>query len=180
MFDVFYPRLAADPSSPNRGRIYCVWRDGHGADESYILFACSRDGGTTWSIPVIVSEQPAGVGAGPDYSADIPAIAVNKTGVIAVTWYDRRGFPKHVVGPGGVIPPAPGYDARLRVSCDGGQTWQPSVKLNAEAMKADRLEARHWMGLVAAADGRFHAAWIGDSTGRRQVWTTAIDVGGQD
>ncbi len=181
VFDVFYPRLAPDPGSPKLdGRLYCVWRDGHGSDESYILFARSRDGGTTWSAPVILSEQPAGPDPGPEYNADIPAIAVNKSGVVAVTWYDRRGLPRHVVGPGGIIPPAPGYNARLRVSCDGGATWQPSVQLNAVPMQADRLEARYWTGLAAAPDGRFHAAWISDATGKRQVWTAAIEVGSLD
>src|SRR5262249_35340366 len=138
VFGVFYPRLAVDPGSSNfGGRLYCVWRDGHMSDESYILFASSRDGGATWSPPVIVSEQAAGADAGPDYGADIPAVAVNKNGVVAVTWYDRSGLPKHVVGADGVIPPAPGYNARLRVSCDGGETWQPSVQLNEVAMKGN-------------------------------------------
>jgi hypothetical protein len=181
VFDVFYPRLAADPGSPKfAGRVYCVWRDGHGSDESYILFACSRNGGATWSVPAVVSEQPAGSDAGPDYGADIPAIAVDKKGVIAVTWYDRRGLSKHVVGPGGVIPPVPGYDARVRISCDGGATWQPSAKLNEVPIQANQLDARYWTGLAAAADGTFHAAWIGDATGKRQVWTAAIDVTGAD
>ena len=166
MFDVFYPRLAFDPGSTKfAGRVYCVWRDGHGIDESYILFASSHDGGADRTSPVIVSEQPAGGDPGPDYGADIPAIAVNKGGLLAVTWYDRRGLPKHTVGPDGVISPALGYDARFRVSCDGGETWQPSVVLNEVPMRGDRLEARHWTGLAAAADGRFHAAWISDATG---------------
>jgi uncharacterized protein YodC (DUF2158 family) len=178
MFDVFYPRLAVDSGSAKfAGRVYCVWRDGHGLDESYILFASSRDGGATWTSPVIVSEQPAGADAGPDYGADIPAIAVNKDGIVAVTWYDRRGLPKHTVNPDGVIPPALGYNARIRVSCDGGETWQSSVLLNEVPMRGDRLEARHWTGLAAAADGRFHAVWISDATGKRQVWTAAIRVG---
>jgi hypothetical protein len=45
-------------------------------------------------------------------------------------------------------------------------------------MRGDVEEARHWTGLAAGADGRFHAAWIGDATGTRQVWTAAVEVGG--
>ena len=123
-----------------------------------------------------MSEQPLRMDAGPDYTADIPAIAVNREGVVAVSWYDRRGLPKPTVGPGNLIPPAEGYDARLRVSCDGGKTWLPSVRLNQVPMTGQLIEARGWAGLAASADGRFHAAWIGDSTGRRQVWTAAVVV----
>ena len=178
VFDVFYPRLAADLGSPKfSGRVYCVWRDGHGLDESYILFATSYDDGATWSVPGILSEQPAGADAGPDYGTDIPAIAVNQQGVVAVSWYDRRGLPKHVVGLGGVIPSVPGYNARIRVSLDGGKTWTPSLQMNATPIKGNLEDARYWTGLAAAADGRFHAAWIGDATGKRQVWATAIEVG---
>src|SRR5205085_404835 len=117
-----------------------------------------------------------GPDADSDFGADIPALAVNKDGIVAVTWYDRRGLPKHAVGPDGVIPPAPGYNARIRVSCDGGATWQSNEHLNEVPMKGMQLEARYWTGLAAAADGRFHAAWIGDASGQRQVWTATIAV----
>jgi hypothetical protein len=43
-------------------------------------------------------------------------------------------------------------------------------------MKGIQREARYWTGLAAAADGRFHAAWIGEATGQRQVCTSAIAV----
>jgi uncharacterized protein (TIGR03067 family) len=174
-FNLFYPQLAVDPGSARfAGSVYCVWRDGR--NEAYILFNRSSDGGATWSVPVVLSEQALGMDAGPDYTADVPAMAVNKGGVVAVTWYDRRGLPKSAVGPGNLIPAAEGYDARLRVSCDGGKTWLPSVRLNEVPMTGELIEARGWAGLAASADGRFHAAWIGDSTGRRQVWTAAVDV----
>jgi hypothetical protein len=176
-FDVFYPSLAVDPGTAAfAGRVYCVWRDGHTSDQSYILFASSQDGGTTWTVPAVVSEQPAGADGDSDYGTDIPAVAVNKDGVVAAAWYDRRGLPKHVVRPDGVIPPVPGYNVRLRVSRDGGATWQPSVSLNDVPMKGMQGAARYWIGLAAGADGRFHAAWIGDATGKRQIWTAAITI----
>ena len=46
-----------------------------------------------------------------------------------------------------------------------------------EAAHVDHLHPDAGIALAAAADGRFHAAWIGDSTGKRQVWTAAVDVG---
>ena len=85
------------------GRLYCVWRDGHASDETYVLLSSSRNSGASWSAPVVVSEQLAGASTGPDYAADVPAVVVNKDGTVAVSWYDRAGLPGHVVGPGGVI-----------------------------------------------------------------------------
>jgi hypothetical protein len=83
-FSLFYPQLAVDPASARfAGSLYCVWRDGR--DEAYILFNRSSDGGATWSAPVVLSEQPLGMDAGPEYTADISAIAVNKEGVVAVS-----------------------------------------------------------------------------------------------
>jgi hypothetical protein len=178
VFNVFYPALAVDSGNRFPGRLYCVWREGH--VRAYILFASSRDGGATWSTPVILSEQPAGTDEAADFDSDIPAIAVNKVGIVAVSWYDRRGLPKDVVGPNGVVTPGKGYNARLRISPDGGVTWSPSVQLNSVPMKGELLDARYWTGLVAAADGRFQAAWIGDATGKRQVWTASVHVAGSD
>jgi len=52
----------------------------------------------------------------------------------------------------------------------------PGVSLNDVPMKGKQGGARYWIGLAAGADGRFHAGWIGDATGKRQVWTAAITV----
>ena len=103
-------------------------------------------------------------------------LAVNKDGVVAATRYGRSGLPEHVMGAGGVPPPVPGSDARVRISCDGGKMWQPSAKLNEAPIQANQLQARYWTDLAAAADGRFHTAWIGNATGKRQVWTAAIHI----
>ena len=70
-------------------------RDGmyHFAD---ILVSRSITGGATWSAPILVSppQAPHFVGLnllGTDHYQ--PGIAVDRTGAIAVCWYDRRGDP---------------------------------------------------------------------------------------
>jgi hypothetical protein len=49
----------------------------------------STDGGTTWSVPVAVS--PAGT-----HDQFFPWLSVNSSGVIGVTWLDRRNDPANI------------------------------------------------------------------------------------
>src|SRR5437667_313434 len=80
------------------------------------------------------------------YGAYMPAITVNKAGYVAVTWYDRRGLP---TAPGS-IPPfhAPGCNVRIRLSLDGGETWQPSVQVNEKTIKASVWELKDTEALI--------------------------------
>lgn len=80
------PEVALDPHS---GALYVVW-EGHTAnnytDPDGIVFACSTDGGVTWSPPARIDNTPRG---GP---ALLPSIAVNNAGVVGVTYYDFRAL----------------------------------------------------------------------------------------
>src|SRR5262249_23274798 len=128
-------------------------------------------------------EQPMQGGAEGEYMVFIPTIAVNKDGVIAVSWYDRRGMPKSQLVPMEVEGvkgtayklEADGWNVRLRVSLDGGETGLPSVHVNEQPSHGD-IEVGDPAGLAAAADGRFHAAWIDNRTGKHQLWTAAIEL----
>jgi hypothetical protein len=180
----FTVQLAADTSaSEYRDRIYAVWEDGQTDANSpagqpqrpgpgRILFAFSKDKGISWVGPVILSEQSENGKNG--YGTYMPAIAVNKEGHIAVTWYDRRGLP---AAPG-LGPPfyAPGCNVRIRISLDGGETWQPSVQVNEKAIKASVWDLRDTAGLAADTFGVFHPVWIDDRNGTTQVWTGTVGV----
>jgi hypothetical protein len=167
-----FPQLAADTTSgKHRDRVYAVWTDrvAEGRGEPRIQFSYSKDKGRSWTEPQVLSEQaPAGE---QDYASYLPAIAVNKDGVVAVSWYDRRGLPK---GKHREFPP--GWNVRLRASLDGGMTWQPSVRVNEKTGKAPYDQVRDTAGLAADAEGNFHPAWIDDRTGKRQMWTAAVKV----
>jgi hypothetical protein len=65
---------------------------------------------------------------------------------------------------------------RVRVSLDGGETWQPSVQVNEKTIQASVKELRDTMGLAADAAGAFHPVWIDDRTGTLQVWTATVRV----
>ncbi|HEY1376222.1 MAG TPA: sialidase family protein, partial [Gemmataceae bacterium] len=176
------PVLAAAPAGEFKDRLYAVWGDCGPGDKPYtVLFAWSGDKGATWSAPVVLSEQPGGKG----YDAFMPSVAVNKVGVVGVSWYDTRLVK-------GDEPSAAerGWDVRFRASLDGGRTWQPSVRVTetttlfTEQMKrkAPKDEHRYYhspgetAGLAADADGVFFPLWIDNRTGLRQVWTAAVTV----
>jgi hypothetical protein len=120
-----------------------------------------------------------------EYITFMPSVAVNKYGVVAVSWYDRRGLPKIRLVPqdgkdGKILSyklVAEGWNVRLRASLDGGATWLPSVQVNEQAARGGiDLPVGHSAGLASGADGRFHAAWIDNRTGTHQVWTAAVVV----
>ncbi len=114
------PDIAVDPGSPLfKDRVYVVWSDFR-TGRLRIMLSYSSDKGKTWSPEQVISDDRAAQDPlinGPD---DVtPTVAVNKAGVVAVQWYDRRDFPNNI-----------GWDIRMRVSMDGGETWSPSVQVN--------------------------------------------------
>ena len=168
-----FPQLAVDQGSPRFvDNLYLVWAqqfDNRRTTE-WILFSRSTDRGKTWSAPVNLSEQPDADNVAEDYMAYMPCIAVNKSGVVAVTWYDRRGLAP-ASGDGSMK----GWNVRIRVSMDGGATWAPSIQVTSKP-STGKLTGWHTAGLTADAAGDFHPAWIDDRTGKPQLWTARAAV----
>ena len=196
-FTSVIPYLAADPGSSHfRDRLYSVWPDRR-SGRLEILLAYSTDEGKTWSSPGTVNDDhafPAGE-AGPDDC--MPVVAVNKDGVVGVSWHDRRNNPDNR-----------GWFVRFTASLDGGLTWLPSAQVSEApssfgkdvfpqviAIEDDHLvgqpigklgiylDSFHFTGgdtggLAADAAGRFHPFWIDNRTGIPQVWTAAVTVRG--
>jgi hypothetical protein len=173
-----FPQLAVDArAGKHQDRLYAVWTDGALLNraqrtQARIIFSSSKDKGRSWSKPQVLSEQPTSTTKGKDYAAFLPSVAVNRNGVVAVSWYDRRGM-DDPAEPG--LPA--GWNVRVRISSDGGETWQPSVRVNEKTGKGRANELRETAGLAADAGGNFHPVWIDDRTGKRQVWTAAVKVG---
>ena len=112
-------------------------------------------------------DKPAG-----DYDAFVPSVAVNKAGVVLVSWYDTRGIQKDEAG----------WNIRVRASLDGGETWQPSAPVTDVPTLKDKktrkrlLGVGHTAGLAADADGAFHCLWVDGRSGILQVYTAAVEV----
>lgn len=122
---------------------------------------------------------------GSDYNATTVAAAVKTDGAIGVCWYDRRGLqpvrlvPRddglQVKGTDVLEPIKEGWNVRMRVSTDGGTTWYPSVQLN-DMSGEGAMSVRHTLGLAASPNGEFHAVWIDNRTGEREIWTCKISL----
>ncbi|MGH9453903.1 MAG: hypothetical protein ACRD2O_08035, partial [Terriglobia bacterium] len=186
--------IAADPGSAAfKDRLYAAWMDA-ASGRGEIMLAYSTDEGKTWSKPQLISDDYGSLSesGGPDNF--MPAVAVNKNGIVSVIWYDRRDSPDNA-----------GYTVRFKASMDGGDTWTPSVRLTngiSEVFQKNeewpvhatanssvfgvRLSITatlpytvgHTAGLAADADGTFHASWVDNRTGILQVWTAPVEVRG--
>ena len=182
------PSLGADRGSGQfKDRIYAAWSDGR-YGRTQILVSHSSDKGKTWSKPQIVNDDQPTMGDGPDNF--MPVVAVNRDGVVAVMWYDRRDNPNSF-----------GYSVRLSASLDGGETWQPSVRVSEVPKTLDtenwtisgtvlrsggafllllrRVEwvtGGHTAGMAADSNGVFHPFWVDNRTGVSQIWTAPVAV----
>lgn len=179
--------------SPGRfnNRIYFVATDYDPKIDRYVVRVWrTGDFGKSWGTAVASDAQRG--------DAANPAIAVNRDGIIAVTWNDRRDD-------------ANGSCWRLYValSLDGGEHFLPGQRLNQSAtctnvpsnwqmsstdfnsdqsgqylahfQTSPSVPTRYPMGgdtqgLAADATGVFHAAWINGETGVMQLWHTSFQV----
>lgn len=182
------PQLAVDASKGKfNDRLYAVWPDNRtGRSEVWLSWSASK--GEKWSEPVRVNDDKS------DGDHLQPAVAVNRNGVVGVSWYDRRESPKDH-----------GWRARFTASVDGGATFLPSAAATEArydpALTKDQsinvLEAKYprnggppitrprWnfaftggdtAALSAGADGAFHVFWTDNRTGVVQVWTSRVEV----
>jgi hypothetical protein len=155
-------RLALDRSQGKfGGRLYLAFLDG-ASGHPQVFVVHSSDGATTWSSPVRVNT------GGFDVSQSNPAIAVNRNGVVAVTWNDRRhDATDHC------------YEPYAAFSLDGGESFVANMRLADTRACPD--DGDRWssggdtQGLVALPDGRFMAAWISGQP-RTELFTSTIDL----
>jgi hypothetical protein len=179
--------FAADASrGAFRDRLYAAWTD-TATPRTRILVASSSDGGRSWSAPVAVNTEP---GADPAKALDDyqPTVAVNRDGVVGVTWRRRTRNEDDA-------------EVRFASSRDGGSGWSPSILVSRPSgpvagglakarlgpaddgeTPASRREESYkggdTAGLAADANGVFHAVWADQRSGIGQVYTAAIDLGG--
>ena len=147
------PVVGVDNSNgPSTGNLYVVMYSWTGT-YLQVQVVRSTDGGTTWSKPVPV--------APPSDTHDqfFPWLSVSPTGLVGVSWLDRRNDPANI-----------DYQAYAAISSDGGQSFQPNVQLTTAFSNPDvnGYSENDWMGNYTGNtwDGPnyFIAAWMDSST----------------
>jgi hypothetical protein len=146
------PSIGVDNSDgPHSGNLYVSMYNWTGT-YLQVQVVRSTDGGITWSTPVPV--------APPSDTHDqfFPCLSVSSTGLVGVSWLDRRNDPANI-----------DYQAFAAISSDGGQTF-PNVQLT-EAFSDPNINGsgrEHWMGDYSGntwAGPDFVAAWMDSSNG---------------
>jgi hypothetical protein len=163
-----FASLAVDASSgPSRDRLYLTCTN---RERNTIFVHYSSDRGERWSAPVRADSAANEV-----IFRRTPSIAVNKDGVVAVTWYERRKEGtrecQHIY---------------VTASLDGGKTFLPETRVSSAPSCPDTARnggsAKRWpaggdySGLAAAADGSFHVMWSDSRQGIYQLWTARVQV----
>jgi BNR repeat-like domain len=128
------PTLAADPS----GHVYVVWQDArHGGWDIYLNM--SSDFGKTWRT------EGLRLNAGPpgEAEAQLPQIALDGKGTIAVAWQENRGHDQQE----GIY---------LIWSTDFGKTWL-NTDIRADEQKSGEVAVRPQIAMLQ--DGAVALAW---------------------
>lgn len=182
-----------------RDRVYVAWPDSR-SGRCEILFSSSADEGKSWSEPLTVNDDRSqmGVNTGPDDFH--PVVAVSPTGVVGVLWYDRRDSPDNLgwrprfsasLDGGQTFLPSVGFGNSgiglyqgkvldLEVQRQGGaDPFRPGkTVLTTLGYGGHGITGGETAGLAADASGAFHALWVDNRTGTRQVRTAQITVQG--
>lgn len=186
--------MAVDSEGAFKDRLYTVWTD-YRAGSYRLVFSYSKDRGQTWSTPhPIVDDVPASVS---QYQAEL---AVNKDGVLGLTWFDTRNSANH---------DNKEYDEYFAASVDGGETFTAPVRVSDAtsvrmgkgnmALQGSEFDMKlpsgeeetrvsfisggsrwpaggDYMQMAVDDHGVFHPIWADARTGTFQLQTATIQV----
>lgn len=133
-----------------------------------VLVQRSDDRGESWSDPMRVNHSVRA-------RSFTPSIAINKDGIIGVSWYE--------------IHDKSCFDVYFTTSLDSGKTFLPEVRVSSATSCPDTPQDKgvfdagttfgaggDYSGLAATSDGLFHVVWSDARTGIYQLRTAAVAV----
>jgi hypothetical protein len=156
------PSMAVDPRN---GTVYVTWND-YRAGEADVLLVTSTDGGSTWSTPKRVNDDPASQRRDQFF----PAAIAGPDGTLHLLWLDRRDDPANRR----FVP----YYAR---STDGGNSFSTNIRIAAAASDPDvgfeGVLIGDYIALDVSSDGsRVYAAWVDTRNGHQDIYFSAFDA----
>lgn len=161
--------VVADRTTTNLYVVYQALLSGN----PKIAFVKSTDGGTTWSAPVAISDNPATSGV---FNA---AIAVSPNGqTLTAVFYDHRNNP----GSNTLV------DLYLAQSFDGGMTWQPNIRVtpvSTDAALAPLTSSGYmlgdYQGIAESTNVNVPAVpvWVDARTGNPDPFIARIGIASQ-
>ncbi len=146
-----YPACGADTSTgANRGTLYCSWMDETASNGTDIFLSRSTDGGATWSSPLRVNDDPAGV-ANDQFNQWLSVDPSD--GSVNMSWNDTRNDTAHL-----------STDIFYARSTDGGLSFGKNVQVttaptNETCCGADLGNQYGDYEGIAAMDGSIHPVW---------------------
>jgi PKD repeat protein len=158
--DNSFPTMAVDQ---NNGYVYVAWSNYTIYNDADILFTRSTDGGTTWSAPLRVNDDPVDN----DAHQFFPWIDVAPNGKVYIGWFDSRLDPTPLFEP--LL-----YDEYVAVSTDNGLTFSPNQRISE--VTADSSVGfsppfiGDYSGLAATNDFVF-PAWVDTRRGQEDIFT---------
>jgi len=123
------PALTVGPDDT----IHIAWADERFGN-SDIFYACSTDGGASWSSNVRVNDDATVA------DQDSPTIVVDEQGHVHIAWEDSRNGD---------------YDIYYARSVDGGLTFSANQRVNDDAGQEEQFDP----AIVVGPDGTLHLAW---------------------
>jgi len=133
-----------------------------------VLVQRSEDRGESWSEPVRLNHSEKA-------DSFTPSIAVNREGVIGVSWYE--------------IHDKTCFDLYFTASLDSGKTFLPEVRVSSATSCPDTPQDKgvfdagttfgaggDYSGLTATSDGLFHVVWSDARTGIYQLRTATVSL----
>jgi PKD repeat protein len=166
-----FPSMAVDISGgPNNGNIYIVWANigvpgiNTGSDIDVYMIR-SVDDGASWSSPIRVNQDPAGLGK----KHYFPWIACDRlTGELSVVFYDDRNVTSTQC------------EVFVASSSDGGDTWE-DFKVSDVSFTPAPIPglAGGYMGDylgIAAVGGRVYPTWTDNRSGVTMTYVSPFDL----
>lgn len=164
----FLPSATTDRRA-GAGNLYVVYQSKIGSSPR-ILFTKSTSSGATWTTPIAISNNPAGLGV------FNPAIAASPDGqTLTVAFYDHRANPSLSTL----------VDMYLAQSFDGGITWQPNIRLTSTSTNAALAPLTDtgymlgdYLGIAETTNINVPAVpiWVDTRTGNPDPFVTRVGI----